>query len=328
MKRFFYSHPLVFNVVIASVIFLPSVVGVGLSFWMDFAQIENPHWLIVMVAGVLLSLILALPLLCSPTLVCLNETVDELCQLKRARKVFHAPQAFSSIKQAKTFICKRLSSQQMERLSYLPPETPLLSCVGVWVKSVYLSMGNSRRVGGHVSYTVPTYYLLYTADQLDASEWDKVRQHIQKHLFHLEKESRSCDRFYSAYAVCVLCNGVDATVAERVQTIQDFGEVKAHICIGVVPENNWYLPAYRNPKSKTSGLARNLLKTATFGLDFPYKGNKEYTDAFLKRIDELCNSRIKDHVTQKHIAKAKNGLRDLFSDSDVALEESDSENDL
>jgi hypothetical protein len=322
MKRFFYSHPLMTQVLLVVFLLLPSTGLVAPLFLEIFGiQLTNLLLLLCMLGGPILSLLLALPFLCIPTLKCLDETLDELYRLKQGRKAFHAPQAFSSIKQAKTFICKRLSSQQMKRHSYLPPETPLISCVGVWVKNVYLSMGNSRRMGAHVSYTVPTYYLLYTADKLNACDWENVCQRIQKHLFHLEKESRSCDRFYSAYAVCVLCNGVDATVAEQVQTIQDFGEVKAHICIGVVPENNWYLPAYRNSKSKISGLARNLLKTATFGLEFPYKGNREYTDAFLNRVDELCNSRLKDHVTQRQVEAAKNGLRNLFSGSSTALEE-------
>lgn len=328
MKRFFYSRPLLFSTTIVSVIFLPSVIGVILSFWFDYAKIENPHWLIILFAGILFSLLLALIFLSVPSLVCLDESLNELLQLKRARKVFHAPQEYQSVKQARTSIYKRICANQLERVSYLPPQNPLISCVGIWSKLTHLSVGS--RKGRQAHYTVPTYYLLYTADRLDEQQWENTRQYIYKHILYLEKESRLRDCFYASFSACILCNHADTAIADQVQTIQKFGAVKAHICVGVVPKNEWYLPAYQDPKSKISGMSRSLLGDVTFGLGiskFPYKGNSEYTDAFLKKVDDLCNSRIKDHVTPKHIEAARNGIHNLFSDSSIALEETESEND-
>ena len=136
MKRFFYSHPLFSNILMATDILLPCVLGVILSFWLDYAKIENPHWLIILFAGILFSVLLALPFVSSPTLKCLDETLDELWQLKRTRKVFHAPQQHVTIDHAKAYIEQNLKKRKLKKSDCTLYHSETVVCAGIWMKDI------------------------------------------------------------------------------------------------------------------------------------------------------------------------------------------------
>ncbi len=310
MKRFFYSRPILAMVLLVFFLLLPST-GLVIPLVLEIMKIEMTNWqlLACMLGGPLLSLLLALPLVCVPTLKCLDETMDELWQLKRCRRAFHAPQQHLTVDHAKSFIKQNLEKRKLTRYDCTLHHSETVTCVGIWMKDVtfyYKYSGNEIH---------PTYYLLYTTDQLDLSSWEALQKKIDRQLLALETESlrRSCCK--PAYAVCILCNGAESTVTKQVQKIQSYQITNAHVCIGIIPKNDWYLPAYRIAENEPSKLARSLLGKGTFGLKhstFPYKNNDEYTEEFYAMVEHLCNSRLKDNVTDAQRKAARTGIRDIL----------------
>ena len=309
MKRFFYSHPLMTQVLLVVFWLLPSTGLVApLVLEMFGIELTNLLMLLCMLGGPLLSLLLALPFLCIPTLKCLDETLDELWQLKRARKAFHAPQNYLLIEDAKANIEQNLKKRKLTEIDHNFYYTESVTCAGIWMKDVTFHY----RYGDEIH---PIYYLLYTTNQLDFTDWELLQKKINRQLLDLETESlrRLCSK--PAYAIGILCNGAEATVLKQVQKIQSYQTTDAHVCVGIVPKNIWHLPAYRISENEPSKLARTLLGKGTFGLKcstFPYKNNDEYTDEFYQRVEHLCNSRLADNVTDEQRKNAKNGIRDVI----------------
>ena len=310
MKRFFYSRPILTMVLLAFFLLLPST-GLVIPLVLEILKIEMTNWqlLACMLGGPLLSLLLALPYVCVPTLKCLDETMDELWQLKRCRRAFHAPQQHLTVDQAKSFIKQNLEKRKLTRYDCTLYHSETITCVGIWMKEVKIYY---KYVGEEVH---PTFYLLYQTDQLNFTSWEELQKKINRQLIALEYESLHSGCYKPAYAVCVLCNGADHTVIQKARKIQSYQLTNAHVCIGIVPKNDWHLPAYIISKSEPSKLACSLLGKGTFGLKhstFPYKDNDEYTEEFYARVEHLCNSRLKDNVTNEQRESARTGIRDVF----------------
>jgi hypothetical protein len=310
MKRFFYSHPLLTIVLLVIFLVFPQT-GLMIPLILDLLAIEMTNWFILgtMLGGPLLTILLAFPFVCVPTLKCLDETLDELWQLKRTRKVFHAPQQHVTIDHAKAYIEQNLKKRKLKKSDCTLYHSETVVCAGIWMKDITFYYKYS---GSEIH---PTYYLLYTTDQLDLSSWNELQKKINRQLLALETESlrRGCSK--PAYAVCILCNGAKSTVVKQVRKIQSYQITKAHVCIGIIPKNNWYLPAYRISDNEPSKLARSLLGKGTFGLKhstFPYKNNREYTEEFYEKVDHLCNSRLKDNVTDEQRKSARTGIRNVL----------------
>ena len=130
-------------------------------------------------------------------------------------------------------------------------------------------------------------------------------------------EKEALQHFYSkpAYAICILCNDADNELKKEFTKIQSFQLTQAHICVGIVPKNEWYLPAYRIPEMESSALARSLLGKATFGLKyatFPYRDNKEYTDEFYNKLELYCTHNIRDLITDRQRHDSHHAIRDTL----------------
>ena len=310
MKRFFYSHPLLTTILIVIFISLPST-GLVIPLVLEAFGIEVTalQFFLYIFGGPLLVLILALPFVCIPSLKCLDEALDELWQLKRDRKAFYAPQHLLTVEDAQAYIEQNLKRRKLKEFNIPLHHTETVTCVGIRVKDVTFSYKYS---GDDIH---PTYYLLYTTDQLDLSAWNTLQKQIDRQLLALETESlrRGCSK--PAYAICILCNSAATTVTEQVHKIQSYQFTNAHVCVGIVPLNEWHLPAYRIMDNEPSKLARSLLGKGTFGLHFstfPYKNNTEYTEEFYERVEYFCNSRIKDNVTDTQRKATRTGIRDLL----------------
>ena len=240
---------------------------------------------------------------------CLNDAIEELYQLKRARKCFHAPEPYQTVAQAEAAIKQNLQKRKLDKLDCHLYFTEDVLCCGIWQKPVIYYRKYAP------SETHPTYYLLYTADRLDCEMWEALKKKINRQILELEKDA--LQSFYSkpAYAICILCNEADGELKKQVTKIQSFQLTQAHVCIGVVPQNEWYLPAYRVPEKESSALARSLLGKATFGLKhatFPYRDNKEYTDEYYNKLDLYCSSAIRELITDNHRHASRHAIRDLF----------------
>lgn len=297
MKRFLYSHPLLTMVLLIIVLILPST-GLIIPLILELLKIEMTNWqlLACMLGGPLLTLLIALPFVYVPSLKCLDETLNELWQLKRSRKVFHAPQSYQTIDHAKEQIQQNLCNHKLKKIDCQHYATEAVICEGIWCKDIAISYKYSP------TFTHPCHYLLYTTNDLSIPVWELLQTKIDKQLLALETESlrRHCHK--PAYAICILCNRVDSAIIHQVQKIQSYQITDAHVCIGVVAQNNWYLPAFVKSSKDTPKLARNILGKGTFGLKtsiFPYKGNTDYTNEFYQKLEHVCNSRLKDNQTNK-----------------------------
>lgn len=314
MKRFFLSHPLFSNILLVTLSLLPIVVGFTLPFVLEIAGVDASGWdfFFGMLGGPLLSLVIALPWICIPYLRCINDAIDELYQLKRARKVFHAPTAYQTVQAAETAIKQHLQKQRLEkqeRALYFPTN---VICKGIWKEDLTYYRKYS------LNEVHPTYYMLYTADRLGHATWEELKKKLNRQMLELEGEGLRNFCSKSSYAVCILCNEAETSLTRQMQEIQRFQLTNAHVCIGVVPKNEWYLPSYSTPESESSKLARALLGKATFGLRgavFPYKNNTAYVDAYYQKLELYCNSRISDLITEKQRKSSGiNAVRNLLHD--------------
>ena len=298
MKRFFYSHPLFSLICLVTLLLLPSV-GLFVPLFLSFFGIELENFvnLVFMLGGPLLTLLLILPFACFPSLKHLDEILHELSLLKCARRVFHAPQAAPTIEATRAKIAQNLEKRRMQKTDAIPLAASVVACEGIWMKDVTFR----PKYGSNVH---SAFYLLYTVDRLDATAWDSLRQELDRQLLALEGASLSRGCKKPAYAICVLCNDADPTVTEQVQKIQSYKITDAHVCVGIIPRNDWYLPAYKVAGDHDpTVLARKTLGKGTFGLrfsTFPYKGNNEYTDEFYQRVERLSAARPKSKTVDRH----------------------------
>lgn len=290
MKRFLYSHPqlsltlftVIYCIFIFSGILIPLILiccGMEIN--------EGLGWALLLgtpVFGLLLSIFP--PAFVGKT----EENLNELCQLKLDRKSFHAPTPHSTIENARAYIEQNLEKRLFTKSYCKLHHTNTISCVGVWKKEAVIRYRGELKKTDH-----PTYYLLYTTDQLEESSWSLLKDVINLQFLELEDECKHHNHGMPAYAVCILCNGAPPTVTQQAHRTQWDPDAKAYLCIGIVPENDWHLSTYK-ASNAVNEFARNLLGKGTFGLKsavFPYKGNREYTDAFYQKVDQLCNSRSK-----------------------------------
>ena len=291
---------------------LPIVLGFTACIPLSIMGIDESGWLSFLCVFIspLLSLALAFPWICAPYLRCVNAAIDELYQLKRARKVFHAPATYRTVQEAEGAIKQHLQKQRLEkqeRALYFPTN---VICKGIWKKDVtYYRKYSPNEVH-------PTYYMLYTADRLDHATWEELKKKLNRQMLELEGEGLRSFCSKSSYAVCILCNEAEESLTKQMQEIQHFQLTDAHMCIGVIPKNEWYLPSYNKLESESSKLARKLLGKATFGLRgaaFPYKNNTAYVDAYYQKLELYCNSRISDLISeQQRKVSGINAVRNLL----------------
>ena len=289
MKRFLYSHPL-----LATTLFtigaLHPLLGIFIPFVLVLAGVEMNEFLgwALLIGSLVYGLLLAIfpPAFASR----IEENLHELRVLKRDRKAFHAPNPPATVKDAQEQIEQNLEKRLFTKSYCKIRHTQTSSCVGVWKNETVVRYRGDLKNTRH-----PIYYLLYTTDQLEESPWNELKDVIDLQLLESESEGKYHNYGMPAYAVCILCNDAPFSVTEQVHRIQWESEHQTYLCIGIVPKNDWHLSTYKSTDT-VSKLSRKTLGKGTFGLKtcvFPYKGNREYTNAFYQKVDQLCGAHSK-----------------------------------
>ncbi len=270
--------------------FVPLIVGIIV------AIILGSEWSILPVLiGFLISFGILLMMECVPFWHKLHEELEELQLKKTGRKYFRAKEIYRNCSDAETAIFSHLNQLRMNRRAI--PEAEHTGLVGVWEKTILESTFSAFRSPLLLFriYLFRNYlnlnYILYSVKKLDHAEWERIKldaELLVKQIYITLKQEPPCT-ITTAYAICILCESISPEISEEVTRVQTISHPDIRVCAAVIPENRWYLAAERTPKNSISQYSRKLLGQATFGksfLAFPYRGNREYTEAFWDAVQK------------------------------------------
>lgn len=290
MKHFFYKHPLLTRALIEYLNFLPIPLCTIVGIFIPGGLLDDGT--AVCLAACVVGLILSGLLVVFSPLKVLSTTLAELEGLMMGRKCFHTEQD-ETRSEAESRIQRNLEKAKMKPVVGLNDFPDRL---GLWHRLIAADQKQIRIES--VTHT-SNNYILYSVSHLDAGKWEAIYRDLCECMAERRAFMRERGKTEVIYAVCVLADHVDPDISEKMRSPQSFALNETvtvrgvRVCVAEVSKNRWYASAEIAERIQVrSNASRKMLGEMTFGRSgkaFPYKGNTEYTDAYFKFFDEICD---------------------------------------
>lgn len=306
MKQFFYRHYRIAKQLTVAWLLIPIFITTVIACGIANRDRESALILPIFISGYILALLLAV--IYTALLGAVEKTLQELERLRMGRACFHTS-AQETRAEAETRIRRNLEKGRMKPvvgLSEFPDR------LGLWHRTISLDQRKIRLDGATKQ---SNSYFLYSVPVLDETKWNELYGDLCECMEKQRTLMRESGKFAVVFAVCVLADQVDPDIALKMQSPQSFvlnEKVTVHgvrVCVAAVPQNRWYVAAEKaDDLMLRSEASRQLVGKMTFGasLDgFPYKGNTEYTKAYLSLWDEVSGMTFSELCKRNKEQKAK-----------------------
>lgn len=298
MKRFFYTHPGLSRVLLATPPWILMIGGFVAIFFFPIGE-DGELSLVqaaLMLTGFALAGLYALVMFVLPPKV-ISKTVNTLYFHKYGRLYFEHTAALSRV-------------EHQERIEAAAYQRGLRKkdgkdngdgiLIGIYTRKRPIVWKNRHSLEDW-KHRVENYYL-YSVEKLDLAKWEQIGTELGAHMAE-ERKRLGAERENTdiVNAACILADTVDPEVAELARAPQSFKVSElltlrgVRVCAADISKNRWYLPAEKDPSENRSGRSRKLLGRVTFAVGrsvFPYQNNRQYTDAYYKLLDDAMETSL------------------------------------
>ena len=297
MKRFFYSHPTLSDLLIGALMLVPLFGGIIGSFFLPSGPDDSVTGaqIALMAGGIAVALLVALIFHVTPVKH-FTRRIEELKKLKYGRAFFCAPRKASR----EEIVRDAVARMEKKKMECIESDGMDARFVGLWRRESRVRTKKKSDLADY-KFRSKNFYL-YSVSHLDMREWESIRTEVGQMLAKHRRQLREkVEEYDIVNAVCVVADSVDFEVCEAARVPQSFRISDTltlfgiRMCAADAGQNRYYLSAEKEERESRSNRSRALLGEVLFDAGkkvFPYRDNKLRTPEYEKALELACTETL------------------------------------